>query len=113
MYCRRLSWRSGPHLVLPSQSSGTVRLPCTPVILRAPAPDEYCWVRHPDVEGFTLFIRDNVFLGGDLLDTHARVGLPPGDYRILVVSDNRIFETTTRIALGGTLDLGGFRDVTH
>jgi hypothetical protein len=93
-----------PHVVLPDQSSGTVRLPCnTPVVLRAPDPDEYYWVRPAKgLAGFFLFVREGVFLNGASLDGSDEVGLPVGRYHIAVVThDHRILEATLAIRKGG------------
>jgi hypothetical protein len=83
------------HLVLPEQSSGTIRLPCnTPVVLRAPDPDEYYWVRpQGGLAGFFLFVREGILLGGQSLDRSDEVGLPVGRYHLaLVTHDHRILE---------------------
>ncbi|MHC4493497.1 MAG: hypothetical protein ACYTDU_17960 [Planctomycetota bacterium] len=93
-----------PHVVLPDQSSGTVRLPCnTPVVLRAPDPDEYYGVRPAKgLAGFFLFVREGVFLNGASLDGSDEVGLPVGRYHIAVVThDHRILEATLAIRKGG------------
>lgn len=101
---------------LPEQSSGTIRLPCdTPVTLRAPAKDEFLWV-HPPCPGFYLFIRDGVFLGGSTLRTVDDVGLPPGSYHIVAVTDDgRILEGDLTVTEGGELRLEetDFRDTTR
>jgi hypothetical protein len=95
------------HVVLAEQSSGTVRLPCnTPVVLRAPDPDEYYWMTPAQgLAGFFLFVREGVFLehgSGASLDSSDVVGLPVGRYHITVVThDHRILETPLVIRKGG------------
>jgi hypothetical protein len=95
--------RSRPHVILPEQCSGIVRLPCnTPVVLRAPHPDEYYWMT-PQVRGFFLFVREGVFLdrSGGRLDPPDEVGLPVGRYHIAVVNGHSILEGPLVVKKGG------------
>ncbi|MHC4974203.1 MAG: hypothetical protein ACYTG3_17930 [Planctomycetota bacterium] len=106
-----------PHVLVPDQSSGIVRLPCnTPVVLRAPDPDEYYWVRPANgLAGFFVFVREGVFMSGASLDSSDEVGLPVGRYRIAVVTpDHRILERQLALRKGGqgTLRPRDFTDTT-
>ena len=99
-----VSSTSRPHVLVPDQSSGIVRLPCnTPVVLRAPDLDEYYWMRPAaGLSGFFLFVREGVFLNGASLDASDEVGLPVGRYHIAVVThDHRILERQLAIPKGG------------
>ena len=103
-----------PHLVIPSQCSGTVHLPCnTPIVLRVPTRREYWWARPTALPGFYLFIRDGVFLNGSSdIDV---VGVPPGSYRVILLTrDRRILEGTFSVTDGGSGELSSriFRNVT-
>jgi len=94
---------SRPHVILPEQCSGIVRLPCnTPVVLCAPHPDEYYWLT-PEVRGFFLFVREGVFLdrSGGRLDPPDEVGLPVGRYHIAVVDGHSILEGPLVVKKGG------------
>jgi protocatechuate 3,4-dioxygenase beta subunit len=106
-----------PHLVIPSQCSGTVHLPCnTPIVLRVPTRNEYWWARPTGFSGFFLFIRDGVFVNGSSADDFDVVGVPPGSYRVILLGrDKRILEGTFSVTEhGGTGDLTPrlFRNVT-
>jgi len=110
---RVIAWAlssSRHHMVLPQQSSGTIHMPChTSVALVAPSEDEYAWVRTRDVHGFFLFVRDGVFLGGELLDSADVLGLPEGKYSIYAVTHSAVFELSTTIRPTASRTLTGFR----
>jgi len=102
------------HIYLPSQTSGTLRPPCAPIMLQAPAEEEYAWA-HFAAEGFYVFLRDRVFLGGDALGPSEVVGLPPGPLHIyLLATDARILEASITVREPGDLTLGldRFREAT-
>ena len=92
------------HVMLPEQCSGIVQLPCnTPVVLYAPHPDEYYWMK-PAASGFHLFVREGVFLehgSGGRLDPPDEVGLPVGQYHITVVDGHSIREGRLVVRKGG------------
>jgi hypothetical protein len=93
-----------PHVLLPEQCSGIVQLPCnTPVVLYAPHPDEYYWMK-PEGSGFYLFVREGIFLehgSGGRLDRTDTVGLPVGRYHIAVVDGHSIREGPLVVRKGG------------
>ncbi len=81
------------HVVLPVQTSATIRMPCVaPIILTAPTEEEYAWAR-VQAQGFYLFVRKDVFAAGEALDHMDVVGLPPGPLHIYLVT-SRILEAT-------------------
>jgi hypothetical protein len=92
------------HVDLPSQCSGTIRMPCaSQVALVAPAEAEYAWAQ-VESGGYYGFVRDGVWLGGAALDAKASVGLPPGPYHIhLLTADGRLREASVHVR-----DAGGF-----
>jgi hypothetical protein len=105
-----------PHLVLPSQSSGTVQTPCSaPILLRAPTAAEYTWMVRKELDGFFLFLREEVLLHVERLYGDEPLGMPPGRYRIVVVAgDGRILEASFALVGGAEIELGplDFEDTT-
>ena len=72
------------------------------IILRVPELEEYCWVRPKGISGMFLFERDGIFLGGQRLGGSDTVGMPPGAYRIVVISGTgRILEASFTAPSGG------------
>lgn len=104
-----------PHLWLPSQCSGRLRLPCPPIVLRAPRPETFTWLSSHTLRGF-LLVRDGDRWAGDhLLDGTERYGLPPGDYHLIVVQHDRILERRIECREPGEIELAAsqFRDTTR
>jgi hypothetical protein len=101
------------HIDLPVQTTATIRMPCAaPIVLRAPAEEEYAWARIR-IPGFYLFARTDVFATGEALDATDAVGVPPGPLHIHLVTD-RILEASLDIREPGdlVLDPSRFRDTT-
>ena len=105
-----------PYVVSPDQSSGTVDLPCNSLVtLSVARHSEYFWIRPRGVTGFWMFLRDGILMGGATLDGTRRVGVPWGDWRILVVANGAILERRLSIREGGqgTLARTSFSDATR
>ncbi len=101
------------HVDLPVQTSATIRMPCVaPVLLTAPAEEEYAWAR-VEASGYYLFVRKDVFAAGDALDHTDIVGLPPGPLHIYLVT-RAIQEATLDLREPGEFLLAAsrFRDTT-
>jgi len=106
---------SRPYVVSPEQSSGTVMLPCDSLVtLSVARSSEYHWLQPRGVTGFWMFLRDGILMGGASLDGSQRVGVPWGDWRILVVERGKILERRILIREGGegSLSRKDFSDVT-
>ncbi|MEE8106786.1 MAG: carboxypeptidase-like regulatory domain-containing protein [Planctomycetota bacterium] len=104
-----------PYVVSPDQSSGTVDLPCNSLVsLSVARSSEYHWLQPRGVTGFWMFFRDGILMGGASLDGTKRVGVPWGDWRILVVQLGKILERRISIREGGESSLSrkDFSDVT-
>lgn len=102
------------HVFLPTQTTGSLRPPCARIVLQAPEEEEFAWAR-VEAEGFYVFLRDGVLLGGDALGPADVVGLPPGPLKIVLLTmDARILEASLLVREAGDLLLGlhRFRDTT-
>lgn len=112
-----IAWVSSttmPHVWIPEQSSGRIRLPCPPVVLRAPRPDTYTWITSEGIRGHLLVFTGRRWAGDVALDGTERFGLPPDQYHLIVVLRGRILERDLSVREPGEIVLRpqDFRDTT-